>query len=109
MYLKTLLCVKELDVLRKINKTYSYHYPKGTKLLRFEIACPQIIIPLAWGFVEYPLQRTANHAVLGELLSLYKTNLVIAHCKECSNCFIKNTTLCMLLIFKTHYQMGHEY
>lgn len=61
------------------------------------------------GICEYPLQLTANHTVLGELLSLYKINLVIAHYKECSNRFIKNTTLCMLLIFKIHYQMGHEY
>lgn len=58
---------------------------------------------------EDPLQLTANHTIRGELLSLYKINVAIAHYKKCSNPFIKNTTLCMLLIFKMHYQAGHEY
>lgn len=56
---------------------------------------------------EEPLQLTANQTILGELLSLYKIIVVIAHYKKCSNPFIKNTTLCMLLIFKMHYQTGY--
>lgn len=61
------------------------------------------------GICEDSLQLTANHTILGELLALYKINLVITHYKECSNPFIENTMLCILLIFKMHYQMGHEY
>lgn len=51
-YLKLLPHWKALDVLREINKPYSFCNPKGTKLLRFEIAYPRIIIPPAWGFVS---------------------------------------------------------
>lgn len=58
---------------------------------------------------EHPWLLTANHTVLGELLSLYKISLVIACYKECSNPFIKSTILRMLLIFKTHCQMDLEY
>lgn len=83
---------KALGVLRKINKPHSYHNPKGTELLRFERAYPPNHNSSSLGICEDPRQLTANHTILGELLLLYKINLVIAHFKECSNPFIKNTT-----------------
>lgn len=108
-YLKLLPHWKALDVLREINKPYSFSNPKGTKLLRFEIAYPQNHNSSSLGICECPVQLTANHTVLAELLSLYKINSIIAHYKECSKLFIKSPVRCILLIFKMHYELGHEY
>lgn len=108
-YLKLLPHWKALDVLREINKPYSFCNPRGTKLLRFEIAYPPYHNSSSLGICERPVQLTANHTVLAELLSLYKINSIIAHYKKCSKLFIKGPGLCILLIFKMHYKLGHEY